>query len=211
VQNRDIFVTITHNGQNMKYIVIDTETTGLDPQRHELLSLGAIVMIDGVITERIEIKIKPRNIDQADAEALRINGYSPYRWKHAIEGEHAVTIIKHLFLAHLDGILVGHNVNFDIKFLRAFADEFYQEFTFPVPYIDTRDVCRVNLAPYGCASMSLDNICLFLGWKRRKAHTALSDCEDCIKILRCMVPPSPKFIMYVKLRGVIASVKGLLS
>ena len=195
----------------MKFIVIDTETTGLDHKRHELLSLGAIVMIDGVITERIEIKIKPRNIDQADAEALRINGYSPYRWKNAIEGEHAVTIIKHLFLSHLDGVLVGHNVNFDIKFLRAFADSYYQEFSFPVPYIDTRDVCRVNLAPYGCSSMSLDNICIFLGWKRRKAHTALSDCEDCIKILRCMVPPSPKFIMYVKLRGAIASVKELLS
>ena len=195
----------------MKYIVIDTETTGLDPKRHELLSLGAIVMIDGVITEQIEIKIKPKNIDSANTEALQINGYTEYRWKNAIEGEHAVTIIKHLFLCHLDALLVGHNVNFDIKFLKAFADEYYEEITFPSRYIDTRDVCRANLAPYGCSSMSLDNICLFLGWKRRKAHTALSDCEDCIKILRCMVPPSPKFIMYVKLRGVIASVKGLLS
>ena len=64
----------------MKYIVIDTETTGLDPKRHELLSLGAIVMIDGIVTERIEVKIKPRNIDQADQEALRVNGYTPYRW-----------------------------------------------------------------------------------------------------------------------------------
>ena len=106
---------------------------------------------------------------------------------------------------------MGHNVNFDIKFLRAFADSCYKEFSFPTPYIDTRDLCRVNLPPYGLQSMSLDNVCAFLGWKRRKAHTALSDCEDCIKILRCMVPPSPKFIMYVKLRGAIASVKGLLS
>ena len=38
-----------------------------------------------------------------------------------------MTIIKHLFLAHQDAILVGHNVN-DIKFLRAFADEFINNF-----------------------------------------------------------------------------------
>lgn len=195
----------------MKYIVIDTETTGLDPKKHELLSLGAIVMIDGNIVESIEIKIKPRNIDQADAEALRINGYSPYRWKNAIEGDSAVTIIKHLFLCHSDAILVGHNVNFDIKFLRAFADSYYKEFSFPTPYIDTRDLCRVNLASYGLHSMSLDNVCAFLGWKRRKAHTALSDCEDCIRILRCMCPPTTRFIAYLHLRGAIARLKGLLS
>ena len=195
----------------MKYIVIDTETTGLDHRRHELLSLGAMVMIDGVVTETIEIKIQPRNIDQADSEALRVNGYSPYRWKNAIQAEHAVTVIKHLFLCHSDAILVGHNVGFDIKFLRAFAEEFNQEFMFSTPYIDTRDVCRVNLAPYGLQSMSLDNVCAFLGWKRRKAHTALSDCEDCIRILRCMCPPSSKFIAYLHLRGAIARLKGLLS
>ena len=195
----------------MKYIVIDTETTGLDARKHEMLSLGAMVMIDGVITETIEVKIRPRNIDQADPKALQVNGYSHYRWKNAIEGEYANSIIKHFLLSHQDGILVGHNVGFDIKFLRAFADEYQTEYMIPTPYIDTRDVCRVNLAPYGCSSMSLDNICLFLGWKRRKAHTALSDCEDCIKILRCMCPPSPKFIAYLRLRGMIARFKGLIS
>lgn len=195
----------------MKYLVIDTETTGLDPRQHELLSLGAIVMIDGVVTQSIEVKIKPRNIDQADQKALEVNGYTPYRWKYAIEGEHAASIIKHFFLAHQDAVLVGHNVGFDIRFLNAFADQFYTHFQIPTPYIDTRDVCRVNLAPYGLASMSLDNICAFLGWKRRKAHTALSDCEDCIKILRCMCPPTTRFIAYLHLRGAIARLKGLLS
>jgi len=195
----------------MKYVVIDTETTGLDHKEHELLSLGAIVMIDNVITERIEVKITPRKIDQADPQALRINGYTPYRWKHSIDGKYACNIIKHFLLSHQDGILVGHNVNFDIRFLKAFASEYNEQFRIPTPYIDTRDVCRVNLAPYGCSSMSLDNICAFLGWKRRKAHTALSDCEDCIKILRCMCPPSPKFIAYLHIRGAIARLKGLLS
>ena len=195
----------------MKYLVIDTETTGLDPRAHELLSLGAIVMIDGVIVESVHVKIKPRNIDNADPQALQVNGYTPYRWKNAIDGEYAVSIIKHFFLSHQDAVLVGHNVGFDIRFLQAFADEFNNKFMIPTPYIDTRDVCRVNLAPYGLQSMSLDNICEFLGWKRRKAHTALSDCEDCIKILRCMCPPSPKFIAYIKTRALIARVKGLFS
>ena len=60
----------------MKYVVIDTETTGLDHEVHELLSLGAMVMIDGVITETLEVKIRPRKIELADAKALSVNGYT---------------------------------------------------------------------------------------------------------------------------------------
>tara|TARA_R100001163_G_C5057618_1_gene194132 strand:+ start:843 stop:1430 length:588 start_codon:yes stop_codon:yes gene_type:complete len=194
----------------MKYLIIDTETTGLDHESHELLSLGAIVLIDGVVVESIEVKIRPSNIDSADPRALEVNGYSAYRWRHAIDGLSACTVIKHLFLCHQDSILVGHNVQFDIKFLKAFANRFQETFLFPTPYLDTRDICRASLTAYGCESMSLDNICKFLGWKRRKAHTALSDCEDCAKIINSLCPPSPKFILRLKMRKYIHQIKGLL-
>lgn len=194
----------------MKYLIIDTETTGLDPDSHELLSLGAIVLMDGIVVESIEVKIRPSHIDSADPKALEVNGYTPYRWRNAIDGQSACTIIKYLFLSHQDAVLVGHNVQFDIKFLRAFAKKYKEHYLFPTPYLDTRDICRAALAPYGCQSMSLDNICEFLGWKRRKAHTALSDCEDCAKILNSLCPPSPKFILRLKMRQQINRIKGIL-
>lgn len=194
----------------MKYVVIDTETTGLDHRQHEMLSLGAIVMIDNIITETIEIKIKPRNIQNAEIKALQINGYSEYRWKNALNADQAIRMIHAFMLRHQDGILVGHNVQFDINFIKSLGNEFKIDIPISTPYIDTRDVCRVNLAPYGCSSMSLDNICEFLGWERRKAHTALSDCEDCIKIIRCMCPPDPKFLARLKFRRFMKDFRGLI-
>lgn len=194
-----------------KYLIIDTETSGLDKHKHELLSLGAMVLIDGVVTESIEIKVEPRKISNADPEALKVNGYSEYRWKNALPAKQAGFIIQQLFLRHTDAILVGHNVQFDIGFLYEFGKSVNTKFQLPTPYIDTRDICRVALAPFGCQSMSLDNICLFLGWKRRKAHTALSDCEDCVRIIQNLCPPKASFIFRLHTMQLIRTVKGILS
>ena len=196
-----------------KYIVIDTETTGLDPKKHEMLSLGAIVMIDGVITETMDIKIRA-DISKADNKALEVNGYSERRWKYAVSSFRGFCLIRDFFYRHQDGVLVGHNVQFDIKFLRALSARWQSDdnglILMPYPYIDTMDLARAALVPYGLKSVSLDNICEFLGWKRRAAHTALSDCEDCIRLLRALCPASIRFTVALRARLKIKEFRGLL-
>lgn len=196
-----------------KYIVIDTETTGLDPSKHEMLSLGAIVMIDGVITETMDIKIRA-DISKADSKALEVNGYSERRWKYAVSSFRGFCLIRDFFYRHQDGVLVGHNVQFDIKFLRALSARWQSDdnglILMPYPYIDTMDLARSALVPYGLQSVSLDNICEFLGWRRRAAHTALSDCEDCIRLLRALCPASIRFTVALRARLKIKEFRGLL-
>jgi len=194
----------------MKYVIIDTETTGLDVTKHELLSIGAIVYIDGVITEQLEIKMQPEKIEKADPEALKVNGYSEYKWKNAIPQNRAFWDVWLPFmLKHRDGIFVAHNLQFDRKFIMQFASRFYDDdlskIDIPAGYIDTRDLARVALAPLGCRSMSLDNICKFLGWERRAAHTAISDCEDCLRLLQNLAPPKISFMIKLKTRLKIKS------
>jgi DNA polymerase III epsilon subunit-like protein len=195
----------------MKYVVIDTETTGLDPKTHEMLSIGAIVMIDNVITETIQIKIRA-DISKADPEALRVNGYSDRRWKYAVSSFRAFCQIRDFFYKHQDGILVGHNVQFDIKFVRALSYRWQSDdngmILIPYPYMDTMDLARSALVPYGLKSVSLDNICEFLGWERRDAHSALSDCEDCIKLLRALCPASIRFTMGLRAKLKIRQLRG---
>lgn len=207
-----------------KYIVIDTETTGLDFDKHEVIAFGGMVLIDGVVTDSLEVYCHPDHIGRADSKALEVNGYTPKArlWKYAVSREAAILQIVFFLRSHLDGTLVGHNVNFDIQFLKRFAERESLkrrrsdvneriDIVFPKPYLDTRDVSRATLGPYGLESMSLDNICQFVGWKRRRAHTALSDCEDCIRLLRALVPPSPRFILRLKTLRTIRKIKGLLS
>lgn len=64
---------------------IDVETTGTNPDRHEIIEL-ALVVVKQIEREgqgpKIEIvgeyewKIKPERIEEAEEEALRINGYN---------------------------------------------------------------------------------------------------------------------------------------
>ena len=194
----------------MKYIIIDTETTGLDPDKHEMIAFGAIVMIDHIITETIEIKWHPIRPDNASEEALAINGYSNYNWRDAISVQEAAQIIRRFMHNHLDGICVGHNLYFDRKFISSFANEHDIVIKLASPYLDTRDLCRSVLMPYGLQSMRLDDICEFLGWKRRRAHSALSDCEDCAKLMQALAPPTFKFIMRLKIQQNIRRIRSLL-
>ena len=67
---------------------IDTETTGLNPDVHEIIELALIVCkqisVPGrgpkiEIIKEYEWKIKPARIDLAQEDALRINGYAQYK------------------------------------------------------------------------------------------------------------------------------------
>jgi DNA polymerase-3 subunit epsilon len=188
----------------MKYVIIDTETTGLNPEDgHEIIEFGAIVLINKMITEKLEIKIKPESLDRASKEAMRINGYSDYKWRYALPQNQAAKMIWAFIESHRDGIMVGHNLNFDKKFVEALGKKNDMPIKISMPYMDTRDLCRANLAPYGLESMKLDNICYFLGWRRRNAHTALSDCEDCARLIQNLCPPKIEFVLKLKFKKLI--------
>ena len=195
-----------------KYVIIDTETTGLDAEKHEIVSFGGIVLIDHKIVETIEIKIKPAHIDTADQKALEINGYSPDKWQYANTQKEGAYKIAHFIERHRDKIFAGHNLQFDIKFIQALGknQNVYMSIPAMYPYIDTRDLCRSMLSGYGLSSMSLDNICAFLGWHRRASHTALSDCEDCAKIIINFCPPTPKILVRLSTMKLLRNFRSLM-
>ena len=49
----------------LKVAVLDTETTGLDPENHEIIQFGMIVYegFGGTELEELNFKIRPRNIE----------------------------------------------------------------------------------------------------------------------------------------------------
>jgi len=68
----------------MLFSVLDTETTGLNLNRHEIIQVG---LIEYEISDQGDLrliwehdhKIIPTNIATADPKALKINGYHPKR------------------------------------------------------------------------------------------------------------------------------------
>ena len=119
---------------------MDTETTGLDILRHEIIEIAFINLIleDKNITvkNKIGLKIAPKRMDLADARALKINGYNEKNWTHA------KTIENYLpkFSKIIEGcdVLLGQNLIFDLRFLKkAFEENSISVPKFP-QYIDTK-------------------------------------------------------------------------
>jgi DNA polymerase III epsilon subunit-like protein len=113
---------------------VDTETTGLDPQRHEVWEVAIILRRDDVDTEHLW-QIRPpeghlRHIAQPDA--LKINRYYeriavPHGAEAADllhpEGPHPLTVIgaaTGIAEVLTGAVLVGSNPGFDAAFLRRF-------------------------------------------------------------------------------------------
>ena len=58
----------------MKVLYFDTETTGLDKEKHALIQLSGIVEVDGEVKEKFDFRIAPFPQDIVDPDALKING-----------------------------------------------------------------------------------------------------------------------------------------
>ena len=98
----------------MRYIVLDTETTGLDPDDgHRIIEIGCIEIFNRNITENTFHKyINPER--ESDKDALKVHGLDQsFLSKQPKFEEIANKLIE--FLG--DAKIVAHNANFDVSFL----------------------------------------------------------------------------------------------
>lgn len=157
----------------MREIVLDTETTGLDPRSGDrIVELGCIELINHMPTDQVlHIYFNPER-DMPEG-AFNVHGLSEeFLRDFKLFSEHAEEIIT--FLG--DDPLVIHNAAFDMKFLNA-------EFTragHPVlgmeRAVDTLTIARKK---YPGAQNSLDALCRRFGIDNsaRTHHGALLDSE----------------------------------
>lgn len=98
----------------MRQIVLDTETTGLDPrQGHRIIEIGALELIDRRLSGRdFHVYINPER--GIEAGALEVHGIS----EEFLRDKPVFSEIAEDFLAFIDGAeLLIHNAPFDIGFL----------------------------------------------------------------------------------------------
>jgi len=107
--------------QKRKLLIIDTETGGLDPAVQSILSIAAVVWNDGGIEDHYYTLVAEPEI-VAEEGALKVNkltvaqvqdeGVSPLAAFHGLQS----MLQKHDM--RTDVRLVGHNVAFDVGFLK---------------------------------------------------------------------------------------------
>tara|TARA_R100000655_G_scaffold33246_1_gene65531 strand:+ start:74 stop:694 length:621 start_codon:yes stop_codon:yes gene_type:complete len=190
----------------MKFVVLDTETTGLKAYYHEMVSFCGI-KLDKDLREidRIVVKIRPQHLDRADGQALAINGYSPARWADALDPEEAAPKIAEFMR---DCTPVAHNWAFDRGFILAlFRSTKRSDLRIMRRGIDTIALSIAAFGPYGVKSYSLDSIGSMFGWPKQK-HRAEADTVMCCALFRMLYPIGIKtsikirsIMLYVAIRG----------
>jgi len=163
---------------------VDVETTGLDPDIHEVIQVAIMVedQNTGKVLRQMEQRIKPQNIESASPKALEINGYAEntHLWDNApIMNQELATQIAHMLK---DCILVGQNVGFDKGFLQKLLKKYKMWDWVGHHTIDTASLALEHLGPLGIKSVSLHNTCKVLGITNRNEHDALADVIRCREV-----------------------------
>ena len=165
--------------ENMKLVFLDTETTGLTNFRHDIIEIALVIVEDGETTFEKSYKFHPERPKNADPKALLVNGYTEEAWKGAYKWstEACERLAKHIE----GGVVIGHNIKFDIGFLKALFQRYKVKCKFP-PEIDTKSLAMILWGDEGLNSLSMDSIRKHVGLSNIGAHTALKDTKDCMFI-----------------------------
>ena len=104
-----------------EYIVLDTETTGLNPKKDEILSIGAVKIINNkIITSKsFEIFIKPEN--KISPKSITIHQIRPDDLKDAVNINEALEKLLP-FISNLP--IVGYYISFDINILNTYIKNY---------------------------------------------------------------------------------------
>ena len=149
------------------YIVIDLETTGFCRNKDQIIEIGALVVSDGVVTDKIDMLIDPKI--KIPPEITSLTGISD----SMLYGQPKLQEVLPAFVSRINHhTILGHNIPFDIGFLREACSKLGLELN--CTYIDTLDVSRKTLP--GLPSYSLEVICKALEITNEHSHRALSDC-----------------------------------
>ncbi|MGD9511707.1 MAG: DNA polymerase III subunit epsilon [Geminicoccaceae bacterium] len=157
----------------MREIVLDTETTGLDPdQGHRLVEIAGVELVDHLPTGRsFHRYLNPER--SMPEEAFRVHGLSAeFLRDYPLFGEVVDELVE--FLA--DSRLVIHNAVFDLRFLNAELGAHGREALGPGRAVDTLLLAQRK---FPGAANSLDALCrrFAVDNSARTRHGALLECE----------------------------------
>jgi len=169
--------------RDLTYVVFDTETTGLDPDKDDVVQIGAVRIVKGrwVEGEVFDTLVNPGR--PLPVASTRVHGISDAM----VAGAPSMAEAGRRFRQFAEGaVLVAHNAPFDMAFLRRDADAVGASLDSPV-----LDTVLLSATLYGAeATHTLDAIAdrLEVDIPDSLRHTALGDAEATAAVFLKMLP-----------------------
>ena len=161
--------------EDVRFVVLDSETTGLDPRKDRLITIGAVAVQNSeiILDDSFEAVLKVAY----NTSAVTVHGVTREETLHGLDEPEALE----KFLAYLgDGVVVGHHIGHDVQTLNAGYGRHFG-FTLRNRSLDTMDL-TLHLERDGAfagrdpiRSFSLDALCGWFGVIPHDRHTAPGD------------------------------------
>ena len=159
----------------VRFVVLDSETTGLNPKTDRIVTIGAAGVLDGDIV--LEDSFSALLQVDRNTEAVAVHGITRDQARKGISEAEALT----RFLEYLgDGVIVGHHIGHDIATIDA-ACERHWGARLLNRSVDTMDL-TLQLERDGAFAgrprirrFTLDSLCTMFGVIPYDRHTATGD------------------------------------
>jgi len=169
----------------MRYVILDTETTGLEPKEgHRIIEIGCVEVVNRKITGRhYHQYINPqREIDQG---AIDVHGIT----NDFLKDKPVFVDVVQDFMAFIqDAILVIHNAPFDTAFINHELNLTRQSWKSVADYCQVIDTLVLARQMHAGQRNSLDALCkrYDIDNSRRDLHGALLDANLLAKVYLAM-------------------------
>lgn len=182
----------------MKLLWFDTETTGLDPIKNDVIQIAGKIIVAGEEIEKFNLVCQPHNYETIDDGALAINGRTVEELKTFDDPSIMYAELISVFGKHIDKfdkgdkfIPCGQNIRFDINMMAEFwkkcGDNYFFSWLSPAP-IDTMQLAVMYEMKTGrkvFTSYKLEKLYSTLfGCEMEGAHDAMADIDATIKVGR---------------------------
>ena len=155
----------------LKFAVVDTETTGLSGTNDYVLQLGVVISrSDGTIEEQYETFVKRFFWKPGRLGAYKVHGIKRSDLRKGISPQEMINRLNQLLS---ETIFVAHNAKFDIGFLNGEADRLKTKINCNGP-LDTLKMSRA-LDPKRVNSHRLKDVTARYGVTVTRPHDALAD------------------------------------
>jgi DNA polymerase-3 subunit epsilon len=161
--------------ERLRFVSLDLETTGLDPVRDAIVTIGAVAISDGEIL-----------IGDSYSALLRVGHNTAAVAVHGVTRDQSLkgldeALVVEGFLDYLaDGVIVGHHIGHDITALNAACTRHWG-LTLENRHLDTMDL-TLHLEQAGAfvgrrpiTRYTLDALCELFGVVPHDRHTASGD------------------------------------
>lgn len=137
----------------MKILWLDTETTGLNREKCDIIQIAGIVIIDGQEKERFNFSCQPVNWENIEPTSFEKTGMTLEKLKELPLPQEIYLKFKELLGKYIDRynkddkfFLAGHSTQFDLDFLKTFfekmGDKYFGSYFF-YKTIDLMALCTI--------------------------------------------------------------------